>query len=92
MQNPDLNTAYLAERMSVSTSQLNRKMNGITGKSTLSYILHVKLNKAKKMLQETSLPMSEVAHECGFYDANYFSRIFKKEFGISPSQFQKIHV
>ncbi len=90
MQNPELNTAYIAEKMAVSVSQLNRKINGITGNSTISYILQVKLGKAKKILQNTSNSVSEVADICGFYDANYFARVFKKEFGMSPSQFQKM--
>ncbi len=90
IQNPDLSTALIAESLSISVSQLNRKMNGITGKSTMSYVLQVKLNKAKKMLQNSPESMAEVAHACGFYDQNYFSRIFKKEFGITPTQYMKI--
>jgi len=92
MQNPELNTGYIAEKMAVSVSQLNRKINGITGSSTISYILQVKLGKAKKILQNTSNSVSEVADICGFYDANYFARVFKKEFGMSPSQFQKMSI
>lgn len=92
MQNPALNSTFIAEKMAVSISQLNRKLNAITGQSTISYILKVKLSKAKKMLQETSGSVADVAEACGFYDANYFSRVFKKEFGMSPSQFQKSFV
>ncbi len=90
IQNPDLSTALIAENLAISVSQLNRKMNSITGKSTMSYVLQVKLNKAKKMLQNSPESMADVAHACGFYDQNYFSRIFKKEFGITPTQYMKI--
>lgn len=89
IQNPALSSAFLAEQMGVSISQLNRKLNAITGQSTISYILKVKLDKAKKMLQDTPDSISYVADSCGFYDANYFSRVFKKEFGVTPTQFQK---
>lgn len=92
MQNPALNSTFLAEKMAVSISQLNRKLNGITGQSTVSYILKVKLVKAKKMLQDSSNSVADVADICGFYDANYFSRVFKKEFGMSPTQFQKMPI
>lgn len=88
--NPELSSTYIAEKMAVSSSQLNRKLNGITGCSTIGYILLVKLNKAKKMLQNTANSVSEVAYACGFDDPSYFSRVFKKEFGISPSQYQKL--
>ncbi len=90
IQNPALSSAFIAERMAVSMSQLNRKLNAITGQSTISYILKIKLGKAKKMLQDTSVSINEVADACGFYDANYFTRVFKKEFGIAPSQYRKI--
>lgn len=92
IKNPELSSTLIAEKMSVSVSQLNRKMNGITGKSTISYILQVKLNKAKRLLNDNTqnLSMLDIAVACGFYDANYFSRVFKKEFGVSPSQYQKL--
>lgn len=92
IQNPDLGPALIAERLSVSASHLNRKINGIAGKSTISYILQVKLNKARRMLHDESLSMADIAYECGFYDANYFSRAFKKEFGVPPSQYQNIQL
>ncbi len=90
MQNPNLSTTLIAEKMFVSPSQLNRKLNGIVGQSAVSYILKVKLNTAKKMLQNTLDPITDISSACGFNDASYFSRVFKKEFGVTPSQFQKI--
>jgi len=47
---PNLSIFFLAEEMAMSPSQLNRKMNGITGYSTISYVLKVKLHKARRML------------------------------------------
>lgn len=90
IQNPNLSTTFIAEKMFVSPSQLNRKLNGIVGQSAVSYILKVKLNTAKKMLQNTITPITDISLACGFKDASYFSRVFKKEFGVTPSQFQKI--
>ncbi len=90
IQNPNLNTVFIADKMFVSPSQLNRKLNGIVGQSAVSYILKVKLNTAKKMLQSTADPITEISYACGFNDASYFSRVFKKEFGVTPSQFQRI--
>ena len=90
MDNPEMNSAFLADKMAMSISQLSRKINGITGYSTISYVLQLKLNKAKKMLTDESISITEVSDACGFYDVSYFSRVFKKEFGISPSHFQKM--
>ena len=90
ISNTELNSAFLADKMAMSISQLSRKINGITGYSTISYVLQLKLNKAKKMLADTDIPVTEVSDACGFYDASYFSRVFKKEFGISPSHYQQM--
>lgn len=89
LNNPEFNATFVADKMAISTSQLSRKLNQITGFSTSSYILQVKFSKAKKMLHNTSITVGEVADTCGFYDLSYFSRMFKKEFGITPSQYQK---
>ncbi len=86
---PNLSIFFLAEEMAMSPSQLNRKMNGITGYSTISYVLKVKLHKARKMLAETNWKIADVSDACGFQDSSYFSRAFKKEFGITPSQIQR---
>ena len=90
IDNPDLNSTFLADKMAMSISQLSRKINGITGYSTISYVLQVKLNKAKKMLNDDNISVTEVSDACGFYDSSYFSRVFKKEFGVSPSHYQKM--
>ena len=90
INNPELNSPFLADKMAMSISQLSRKINGITGYSTISYVLQFKLNRAKKMLADDNISVAEVSDACGFYDASYFSRIFKKEFGVSPSHYQKM--
>ena len=90
LNNPELNSVFLADKMAMSVSQLSRKINSITGYSTISYVLQLKLSKAKKMLATESVSIAEVSDACGFYDASYFSRVFKKEFGLSPSYFQKM--
>ncbi len=86
---PNLSIFFLAEEMAMSPSQLNRKMNAITGYSTISYVLKVKLHKARKMLAETERKIADVSEACGFQDSSDFSREFKKEFGFTPSQIQR---
>lgn len=90
IDNPEMNSTFLADKMAMSVSQLSRKINGITGYSTIAYVLRLKLNKAKKMLADGNIAVSEVSDACGFYDASYFSRVFKKEFGVTPSNYQKM--
>ncbi len=89
LNNPNFNATFVADKMAISSSQLNRKLNQITGFSTTSYILQVKLSKAKMMLHDANISLGEVSDACGFYDLSYFSRVFKKEFGITPSLYQR---
>ncbi len=88
------NTENIIEKLSsdicLSSSQLNRKMKAITGLTTTNYILKTRLNKAKKLLTNTPKPIGDIAMECGFNDFAYFSRSFKKEFGMTPSSFHRL--
>ncbi len=89
LSNSNINASFLANKMSMSVSQLSRKLVGITGHSTVSYITQVRLGYAKKMLNSGTMTITEIADSCGFIDSNYFSRAFKKEFGATPSQYKK---
>ena len=80
----------LASEVCLSSSQLNRKIKAITGMTTTNYILKVRLNKAKKHLIKSQKPIGDIAMECGFNDFAYFSRSFKKEFGMTPTSFQRL--
>ncbi len=79
----------LASELAISTSQLNRRLNSITGLSCMNYVIQLRLRKAKKLLIESTKPIGEIAAECGYNDFSHFSRSFKKMFGYTPSQFQK---
>lgn len=90
LSNPDLNVSFLADRMCVSTSQLTRKLNTMVGVSTVAYITRIRLSKAKQLLSSGKHNVNEVSDLCGFSDASYFRRLFKKEFGVTPSDFGRI--
>lgn len=84
-----LNSDKIAEKMCMSKSQLNRKVRVITGSNTTTYILHVRMEKAKRMLSSNDLPIGDIAMQCGFEDVGYFGRVFKQTFGMTPSQYRK---
>ena len=90
MKNPDFTPTMLSEELSISMSQLNKKLNAITGYPTSTYILQVKLSNAKKLLSNESKTIGEIAAECGIYDVNYFSRVFKRHTGFTPTQFRRL--
>lgn len=92
MKNPDFTSTMLSEELALSVSQLNKKLNAITGYPSSTYILQVKLSYAKKILTNETKTIGEVAAECGIYDVNYFSRVFKKHIGFTPTQFRRLPV
>jgi YesN/AraC family two-component response regulator len=61
-----------------------------TGKSLHKYLLHLRLLKAVSLLQNTAMPVNEIAIECGFCDLAYFSGYFKRAYGVSPSKFRNV--
>ncbi len=79
----------LAEEMHLSESQIYRKLKSITDKSTAVFIRSVRLQKAKELIQTSNKTVSEIAYEVGFNDPSWFSRAFKVEFGVPPSNYYK---
>ena len=77
----------LADKMCITRGHLNRRVKNITGTTTQQYITRIRLEHARLLLQQdASLPITEVAMQCGFDDASSFTRVFKRTFGATPSQ------
>ena len=92
IQNNDFFPDRLADEMNISSTHLNRKIKAVTGMNTMSYVNNIKLNRAKKLLTSSGRSIGDIAMESGFGDFSYFSRSFKKEFGVTPSQFQRMAI
>lgn len=78
-----------AERCGFSRSRFTHLFTEVVGISPYRYQQKFRLEQACELLRSTSLPVSEVAENVGFQDALYFSRLFKKRFGMSPSDMRK---
>ena len=79
----------LASELCIGRVQLNRKMKAITGLKTTEYILNVRISKAKTLLETTDMTIGEVALKCGIEDVGYFSTLFRKSTGMTPSAWRK---
>lgn len=79
----------LCEMLGMSRSVLFRKMKALTDTSPSAYIRTYRLEKAKVLLQQPELNVSDVAWQVGFKDLGHFSRSFQTEFGFTPSSLQK---
>ncbi|AUC81025.1 hybrid sensor histidine kinase/response regulator transcription factor [Lacinutrix sp. Bg11-31] len=78
----------LAKKLFLSESQVYRKLKAISGKSTALFIRSIRLQKSKDLIQTTNRTIAEIAYDVGFNDPSWFSRAFKEEFGLSPSEFK----
>jgi AraC family L-rhamnose operon regulatory protein RhaS len=79
----------IAASSHVSRRHLFRLFEQETGVAPMEYLKKVRLQKAAAMLLTTNANVTEVAFACGFNDSNYFSTLYHKEFGISPSRFKR---
>lgn len=79
----------IARNLLLSRSQLHRKIKVLTGMSITNYINHVRIEKSKELLTGTSLTISEISYELGYDNVSYFSKLFKKQTGVSPSSYRE---
>jgi AraC-like DNA-binding protein len=84
----NLTIPQLAKDIGMSESSFFRHFKAATGIAPVEYLLKLKLEDAAKAISGGKA-ISEAAFEAGFNDSNYFSRIFKKKYGISPRNFAK---
>ena len=84
----DISSSMLAGYAGLSESYLGRIFKLVTGKAPIDYLIEIRINKAKELLQDGAT-VSDTARLTGFHDVYYFSRAFKKGEGVSPSVFQK---
>lgn len=88
LSDDSLNVAMLADRMCMSNSTLYRKIMSLLGVSPNEYIRHIRLAKATELLLARELTIAEIAYRTGFGSYNSFSKVFKKEYGLSPTEYQ----
>jgi YesN/AraC family two-component response regulator len=82
-----LSVESLTEEIGMSRAQLYRKVTALTGISGNEFIRKLRLQKAAQLLQQHAGPVSQVAYEVGFSNLSYFSKCFKEEFGVLPSEY-----
>lgn len=79
----------VGEELNYSVSHCEMVFKQRAGLSITAYVIKKRIEKAKQLLIERVLTLPEVAEAVGFTDYNYFSRIFKKEVGVSPINYRK---
>ncbi|MBC8757446.1 alpha/beta fold hydrolase [Kordia sp. YSTF-M3] len=86
IDNTRFGVEMLTKKAEISERQLQRKIKETTGKSPSQLIMFIRLRKAKTELLSNNHTVSEIAFKFGFSSPSYFSKCFKKEFGIRPTE------
>lgn len=84
----NLSSETLAVDFCLSPRHFNRRVNAVTGMNTTHFIRLRRIELACTLLSTTDLPICEIFMNCGIESANYFSRIFKMEMGMTPSEYR----
>ncbi|WP_298486620.1 hybrid sensor histidine kinase/response regulator transcription factor [uncultured Maribacter sp.] len=87
MMNTDFSVEMLVKEMGMSRSNLYLKFKEITGLSSSEFIRNIRLKRAIQLLDTSGLSVKEIMYMTGFNTASYFSKCFKKQFGVVPRQY-----
>lgn len=83
-----VNVPALAASCGMSESTFRRGCKLLTGMSPLAYLRQIRMEQARRLLENGELRVRDVAQECGFNDEFYFSRVFRQETGCAPSTYR----
>lgn len=86
----DISLEQMADYINVSSFYLSKLFKEEKGVTFINFISDKRLEKARQLLAETDLSIKEITAEIGYNDQNYFSRIFKNKYGISPKEYRKV--
>lgn len=86
-----LNTSIIAKKLRRNPDYLGRIFKDIYGHTITDAINQYRLKQARKLLLESQQKVDEIAQSCGYGDAGYFRRLFKRSEGISPKRFKSLH-
>ena len=87
-QNPDLSVEMICRHLHMSPAYFSTMFKKETGQAYIAYLTEIRLNKAVELLNKTDDKTYVIASKVGYQEQNYFSYVFKKKFGVSPTKFR----
>ncbi|WP_443938497.1 two-component regulator propeller domain-containing protein [Pedobacter sp. MW01-1-1] len=89
MINPDMDIDYLCKEIGMSRTKLYQKLKSITGQSIGEFVRSARLRKAIEIMKTEDVLMTEVIYRIGIQTQSYFTKAFKKEFGVTPTGYMQ---
>ncbi|MFL5748495.1 MAG: two-component regulator propeller domain-containing protein [Niastella sp.] len=87
IDDPDFSVEDFSQAMFMNRVTLYRKILSITGKTPIEFIRSIRLKRAAQLLEKSGKTVAEVAYEVGFNNPKHFTKFFKEEFKVTPSQY-----
>ena len=87
LDDSDFNVEILTKEVGISRAQLHRKMKEMTGLPISEFIRNIRLEQAVRLLEEQKINITQVAYITGFSSLAHFSTVFRKQFGVSPTDY-----
>ena len=85
----EISLNILAEEFHLSSQYISQLFKNEIGVNFLAYLTNIRMEKAKKLLISTALPISEISEQSGYGDYRVFTKAFKKSEGSTPSQYRR---
>lgn len=89
IENESFNTELLAQQLGMSKTLVYLKLKKLLNMSGTDYIQLLRLKKSIELMADQNVNISEIAYEVGFSDPNYFSKVFKKAYKLTPTEYRK---
>ena len=86
---PNMGVPFLCDKLGMSRASLYNKLKALTGMGANDYINKLRIDNAINLLLNSSLTVNEIADRVGFSTPRYFSAVFKKNMGCSPTQYKE---
>ena len=87
LDDSDFTVDALTKEVGISRAQLHRKMKEMAGLSVSEFIRNIRMEQAVRLLEEQKINVTQVAYSVGFSNLAHFSTVFRKQFGVSPTEY-----
>lgn len=89
LANAEYTVEELSDAMSMSRVYLYKKILSLTGKTPIEFIRIIRMRRAADLLQKSQLTVSEIAYQIGFNNPKYFTKLFKEEYEMLPTEYRR---
>ncbi|KRE49095.1 AraC family transcriptional regulator [Paenibacillus sp. Soil724D2] len=88
---PNLSLEIVSDQVGLTSGYIGKMFKSMVGTSFNDHVTHIRMEQAKTLLAGTSDTVAQIGEQVGIYNVSYFSTLFKKKYGVTPSRFREQH-